>query len=89
MSSFFPESLKNGFIKLLNPITNIFVKLNFHPNTFTVWGLIITSISIIFYIEGDLRIAGILVLIGGICDIIDGKVARESGRLPISGLFSS
>ena len=90
MSSFFPEPLKNGFIKLLNPITSAFVKLNFHPNTFTVWGLIITSISIIFYIEGDLVIAGILVLVGGICDIIDGKVARESGRVSKFGaLFDS
>jgi CDP-diacylglycerol--glycerol-3-phosphate 3-phosphatidyltransferase len=90
MSSFFPEWLKNGFIKLLNPITGIFVKFNLHPNTFTVWGLIITLISIIFFIRGDLILAGILILIGGICDIIDGKVARESGQVSRFGaLFDS
>jgi CDP-diacylglycerol--glycerol-3-phosphate 3-phosphatidyltransferase len=88
--SFLPEKLKSGFINLLNPIVVLFSKLKIHPNTFTVWGLIITSLSSYFFIIGEISIAGVLVLIGGICDIIDGKLARKSGKVTRFGaLFDS
>ena len=88
--SFLPEKLKNGFMNLLTPVVEIFSKLKIHPNTFTVWGLIITSFSSYFFIVGDITIGGTLVLIGGICDVIDGKLARKSNKVSRFGaLFDS
>jgi CDP-diacylglycerol--glycerol-3-phosphate 3-phosphatidyltransferase len=88
--SFLPEKVKSGFLNLLNPIVVIFSKLKIHPNTFTVWGLIITSFSSYLFIIGEITLAGFLVLIGGICDVIDGKLARKSGKVSRFGaLFDS
>ena len=50
-----------------------------HPNHFTILGLIASIIGAIFYAKHDIRIGGLFILVGGICDIIDGKVARKKG----------
>lgn len=77
--SILPDSIKNGFSKAIDPPIELIVRLNVHPNFFTVLGLIITIIGAYFYTIGQLRVAGALILLGGICDMIDGKVARRGG----------
>jgi len=87
-----PGWLQTGFINLLNPLIKILIKLNVNPNTFTVLGLVITAAgSILLLLDPNwVRWAGALILIGGICDIIDGKLARSSGRVTKFGaLFDS
>jgi CDP-diacylglycerol--glycerol-3-phosphate 3-phosphatidyltransferase len=85
-----PTKLKYGFIKLLNPSIVLLTKLKIHPNTFTVWGFIITTLASYFLIIGQVTFGGILILLGGICDIIDGKLARETGKVSRFGaLFDS
>jgi CDP-diacylglycerol--glycerol-3-phosphate 3-phosphatidyltransferase len=88
--SILPIKLKSGFVNLLNPSIALLIKLKIHPNTFTVWGFIITTLSCYFLIIGRVTIGGIMILLGGICDIIDGKLARESGKVSRFGaLFDS
>lgn len=87
-----PNWLQTGFVKLLNPIISLLIKWNINPNTFTVWGFIITAVGSIFLIIDAryVHLAGALILIGGICDILDGKIARGSGRVTKFGaLFDS
>lgn len=89
---FLPKWLQDGFVNLLNPLVNLFTKWNVNPNTFTVWGLIITTAGagIIVYDSGLIHLGGFLILMGGICDIMDGKLARQSGRVTKFGaLFDS
>ena len=88
--SMLPNKLKSGFVNLLNPTITLLIKLNIHPNTFTVWGFIITTLSCYLVIIGQVTLAGISILLGGICDIIDGKLARASGKVSRFGaLFDS
>lgn len=90
--SFLPHWLQDGFMNLLSPFITLFTKWRLSPNTFTVWGLIITSLGTLVVII-DIRLiplAGLFILLGGICDIIDGKLARSSGRVTKFGaLFDS
>jgi CDP-diacylglycerol--glycerol-3-phosphate 3-phosphatidyltransferase len=81
--SFLPQWLQNGFVNLLNPLAELFTKWNFNPNTLTFWGLIITASGTVtmFINPHGVHVAGALILIGGICDILDGKLARNSGRV--------
>ena len=74
-----PPSIRNWFVNILDPFVDIVVRLHVHPNHFTILGLIASIIGAIFYAKHDLRIAGLFILLGGICDIIDGKVARKTG----------
>lgn len=74
-----PEGIKNWYLNLIDPPINFLVRHNIHPNFFTILGLIITGIAAYFYTIGNLVMGGALVLLGGTCDIMDGKLARRSG----------
>ncbi|MBN2012991.1 CDP-alcohol phosphatidyltransferase family protein [candidate division KSB1 bacterium] len=78
---FLPENLKARFLGVITPITDFFVKLGVNPNFFTTVGLIISLIASFYLAAGSLRLGGALVLLGGIFDTFDGKVARASNRV--------
>ncbi len=89
---FLPAWLQEGFVKLLTPLVDTLAKRDFNPNTFTVWGLIITSVSAVFLIVHPSLVhwAGALILIGGLCDVLDGKLARYANKVSKFGaLFDS
>ena len=75
-----PESIQNRFMILLTPIIKILTKWGIHPNSFTLAGVIITSMAAVAFIMGHLRAGGVLILAGGLCDSIDGSLARSSGK---------
>lgn len=79
--TFLPEGIKTGFVRLLNPVTNFFIAHSLNPNWFTTVGFVLSVFTAFLFGMGHLRIAGALVLLAGIFDIVDGKVARASGRV--------
>ena len=36
-----PDWLKNGYLRLMNPIADFLVRRRVHPNTITIWGTVI------------------------------------------------
>jgi CDP-diacylglycerol--glycerol-3-phosphate 3-phosphatidyltransferase len=85
-----PEGLQNRFSKLLTPLVNALTRWGIHPNSLSLAGLAITFMAAAALIKGHLRIAGLLILLGGLCDSIDGKLARCSGKVTRFGaLFDS
>jgi CDP-diacylglycerol--glycerol-3-phosphate 3-phosphatidyltransferase len=85
-----PESIQNRFMILLTPIIKILKKRGIHPNGFTLAGVIITSMAAVAFVMGHLRAGGVLILAGGLCDSIDGNLARSSGKANRFGaLFDS
>ena len=75
-----PVGLQNGFLKLLTPLIKMLTKWGLSPNSFTLAGLIITSLAAIAFIMGYLRLGGFLILLGGLCDTIDGSLARQANK---------
>jgi phosphatidylglycerophosphate synthase len=51
-----------------------------HPDMVTVLGLAIVGVAAIFIGRGDLRIGGLILLVGLPLDAVDGAVARAMGR---------
>jgi CDP-diacylglycerol--glycerol-3-phosphate 3-phosphatidyltransferase len=85
-----PQFIQKGFLKGLDPIIERIVRIQVHPNHFTILGLIISLISAFFYAKHNIRLGGLFILLSGICDIIDGKVARKTGQSSKFGaLFDS
>jgi CDP-diacylglycerol--glycerol-3-phosphate 3-phosphatidyltransferase len=85
-----PQSLQNQFLKLLSPLTLLLAKWGLNPNSFTVAGVLITSFGAAACAMGYIRLTGILILFGGLCDTIDGSIARTSGKASRFGaLFDS
>lgn len=76
-----PDSLKNGFRNLLQPVINFFMQTRLSPNWFTTISLILSIFSAYQFAKGSLRLAAVLLLLSGTFDLIDGSVARASNRV--------
>ncbi|HID38549.1 MAG TPA: CDP-alcohol phosphatidyltransferase family protein [Calditrichaeota bacterium] len=90
--SILPPGLQKHFIELLKPLVSLFKHYNLNPNFFTVLGLIITALGTVLLIWDArlIRLAGLFILLGGVCDIFDGQLARMSGKVTRFGaLFDS
>ncbi len=85
-----PHSIQKWFTNILDPFIEIIVRFHVHPNHFTILGLFISVIGAIFYAKHDIRMGGLFILLGGLCDMIDGKVARKTGlSTKFGALFDS
>lgn len=68
------------------PLTPLAKRVSFHPNFLTVAGFVITTVAA-FVIPSHLRLGGALILLGGICDMCDGILARVNGKSTSFGAF--
>ena len=87
MTSFIPSALREGFLGLLRPVPRSLIARGVHPNAITTVGFAVTVSAGIAFFLGHVRIGGLLVLIGGIFDILDGQVARGSGLASVFGSY--
>ena len=76
-----PDWLRNGFLKIMEPIIDIFIKAEVNPNTFTTIGFIVSLFAAYFFAVGSIRAGGALLLLAGIFDVMDGRVARATGQV--------
>ena len=75
-----PRKLQDGFIQRLTPLVKLFSRWRLSPNSFTIAGVIITTIGATAFVLGYIRIAGVFILLGGFCDTVDGLLARMTGK---------
>lgn len=76
-----PPILKASFKKLLNPLVNSLVRIRLNPNWLTTLSFFVIAISAVQIARGSLRSGAILLLLGGLMDMLDGAVARASNRV--------
>ena len=76
-----PDRLINAYLSALNPIVELMTRLSIHPNTFTTFGFLVGCPAAYFVAVGSLRLGACLILLSGLCDSIDGKLARSSGQV--------
>lgn len=72
--------VKEDFARGLRPLTKLFVKTGVHPDLLTALGLIGNILAAVLFALGRFRWAGGMMLIGGLCDVLDGEVARVGRR---------
>lgn len=68
------------------PLSSITKRVPFSPNTLTVIGFLITVFAALI-LPYHLRLGGILILVGGAFDMLDGIVARTTGKATKFGAF--
>lgn len=68
------------------PLGPIAKKIKINPNILTVAGFVVT-VAAAFVIQRNIRLGGLLILIGGLCDLSDGILARANGRTTSFGAF--
>jgi CDP-diacylglycerol---glycerol-3-phosphate 3-phosphatidyltransferase len=72
--------LKAGVLALLRPLSMLFIKLGFRPDWLTLMGLAMNLGATVAFAKGHLRWGAAIMLLAGVCDILDGQVAREGRK---------
>ena len=67
------------------PAVSILVALKFTPSVATAVGLGIAVIAAYFVYQGEFFIGGVLVLFSSVFDLLDGGIARATGRVSRRG----
>ena len=82
-----PEWFKRGFVRLLNPLVDALVRRRVHPNIISTIGFLVTLVGAGLIFGRALFVGIVVFLIGGMMDILDGRVARETGLASKFGSF--
>jgi CDP-diacylglycerol--glycerol-3-phosphate 3-phosphatidyltransferase len=84
------KHLINGFLTVIEPITRLLINLKIHPHVVTFAGLGFSILSALSFVQGKFFSAGVMIILAGICDVMDGRLARETNKLSKFGaLFDS
>ena len=83
----FKETSKNAFRQLLYPLVRLLSALRVRPDTLTILGWTLSVGAAVLFGVGYAQVAGVVMLLGGLFDALDGAVARESNRMSSFGAF--
>ena len=82
-----PDWVKNGYLRLIDPVANWLVKRGVHPNTITVVGTLCTVAGGVIYATGHIKTGGWFLGVTALFDVLDGTVARRSNTSSTFGAF--
>jgi CDP-diacylglycerol--glycerol-3-phosphate 3-phosphatidyltransferase len=83
----FTDYMRFWFKGILDPMAAFFNRLGIAPNTMTILGLLMNVGAAYFLSQGQMFWGGVLVLIGGPFDALDGTMARLRGEESDFGAF--
>ena len=83
----FTDKLRKRFKNILDPIAGFLNRLGLVPNTVTLIGLMGNTIGAVFLATGHITVGGIIVLLMGPIDALDGSMARLKGESSDFGAF--
>jgi CDP-diacylglycerol--glycerol-3-phosphate 3-phosphatidyltransferase len=76
--------------KIIDRIVGALALSRIHPNVLTFLGLVINTWAAFLFAAGSFRWAGAVVILAGLFDMVDGRVARETNRVTrFGGFFDS
>jgi CDP-diacylglycerol--glycerol-3-phosphate 3-phosphatidyltransferase len=81
------EWLKQGYLRLVNPLADALVAGGVRPNTITTLGLFFTLSAGVIFASGHISIGGWVLGLTAAFDVLDGMVARKSGQESTFGAF--
>src|ERR671916_428503 len=79
--------IKQAYVRLVDPVADWFVRWRVHPNTITIFGTLCTVAGGVIYGTCDIRTAGWFLGLTALFDVLDGTVARRSGKSSTFGAF--
>jgi CDP-diacylglycerol---glycerol-3-phosphate 3-phosphatidyltransferase len=79
--------LEKPFYAAVDPLVQRLIRAGVRPNTITTIGTGLVLISAVVYASGHIRIGGLLLLLSGVADTLDGQVARGGAMATRFGAF--
>ena len=81
------NGLREPVYRIIEPLTQWLIRRRVHPNAITIVGFLVMVAAAFMYSRDHVRTAGSLILLGGLFDVFDGRVARVSGLASKFGSF--
>src|SRR6476646_1246157 len=81
------DYLKNGALRAIEPAISFLARHNVSPNSITTVGTALTVAAGIVYGTGHIMTAGWIMAVTAFFGVIDGQVARRTGRCTVFGAF--
>jgi len=75
------------WISVISPLENLIARRDLNPNFITSLSFCFSLVGCVFFYVGWIFLAGWAVLFGGTLDILDGRIARKTGRVSRRGAF--
>jgi CDP-diacylglycerol--glycerol-3-phosphate 3-phosphatidyltransferase len=83
----FRAASKEALLFVLSPLVRWLSVMRVRPDTLTVAGWTLALCAAVLFGLGYARVAGLVMLAGGVFDALDGAVARETNRMSSFGAF--
>ncbi len=83
----FWEWIKRGYLRVIQPVADLLVRWRVNPNTITTIGTLCAMTAGAIFASGHIRTAGWVLGVTAIFDVLDGTVARRTGRSTVFGAF--
>ncbi len=81
------DAIKAGYLRVIAPVGDLLVRHRVSPNLITTFGTVCTMIAGAIFASGHIRTAGWFLGITAVFDVLDGTVARRTGRSTTFGAF--
>jgi CDP-diacylglycerol--glycerol-3-phosphate 3-phosphatidyltransferase len=81
------RSLQHSGRKLLEPAVSLLASFGVAPLLVSLFGLALSVWGAIVVAKGSLLVGGVFLLLAGVCDVLDGDLARRLNRVSRFGAF--
>lgn len=75
------------WISVISPLENLISRKKLNPNFITSLSFSFSLVGCVFFCVGWIFLAGWVILFSGTLDILDGRIARKTGRVSRRGAF--
>lgn len=81
------EAIIRGYLRVIAPVADWMVRRRINPNTITTVGTLCTMTAGVIFAAGHISLGGWVLGLTALFDVLDGTVARRTGRSTIFGAF--
>ena len=86
---FISQRNRERYFKIVGPVADLFARAGIHPNILSIAGLVLSIAAGLIYCHGSFFWAAWVVVLAGICDTLDGRIARQTNKKSDFGAFST
>jgi CDP-diacylglycerol--glycerol-3-phosphate 3-phosphatidyltransferase len=81
------DRIQAGYLRIIAPVADLLVRRRVSPNLITTVGTLCSMTGGVIYGTGHIRTAGWFLALTALFDVLDGTVARRTGRSTVFGAF--
>jgi CDP-diacylglycerol--glycerol-3-phosphate 3-phosphatidyltransferase len=81
------DAIKRGYLRLAEPLADYAVRRGISPNEITTLGTFCVVATGVMFAMGHIRTGGWILALTAIFDVLDGMVARRTGKSTVFGAF--